>query len=213
MGRTRRARRELVALGSVGLAHVVLELVFGESIALAFTGAAVVGALLYLVQRWARDRSVLVEWGLRLDNLAPGLRLHLGFALAAALPLLAVGAALDRLAVPWTFWLTLCLYPLWGFAQQFALQNLVAENLRALRGGPALVLGVTASVFGLSHVPRFDLVLLTLVSGLAFTWLYARVRNLWALGLAHGILGTCAIFFVVGEDPLAVALVRMGWIA
>ena len=94
------------------------------------------------------------------------------------------------------------IYPLWGGAQQFALQNFIGANVAQFLRSELAVAAVTGLLFGLSHVPRWDLTLLTLTSGVAFTWIYRRFPNLWAVALAHGVLGTLAIHFVAGEDPL-----------
>ena len=104
-------------------------------------------------------------------------------------------------ALPWGFWLTLALYPIWGTMQQFALQNLIARNVAGLVSHPAAVAGVAATLFAASHVPRWPLVSLTLVSGFFFTLVYRRVPNLWAVGIAHGLLGSVAIYLVLREDP------------
>jgi len=38
-------------------------------------------------------------------------------------------------------------------------------------------------------------------SRLFFTPIYRRFPNLWAVGLAHGLLGALAFYLVLGEDP------------
>jgi len=63
-----------------------------------------------------------------------------------------------------------------------------------------------STLFGISHYPRVDLMLLTLVSGLFFTLIYRRFPNLWAVGIAHGALGSLAIYLVLEEDPGAAIL-------
>ena len=103
-------------------------------------------------------------------------------------------------------WVTLALYPLWGTAQQFALQNLIARNLTGLTANPLAIACIASVLFGLSHYPRLDLALLTLAAGIPFTLIFRRRPNLWAVGIAHGILGTLAVYWVAGEDPGAMIL-------
>lgn len=201
----RRGLLELLALGFVGLAHVAVEAIWGEPTALALTGVAVLAFAGYVAIR-AREAGAARRWGLRRDNLGSSLKAHLGFAAVAGSGLVALSAVLGRLEVPWTFWVVLAVYPLWGGAQQFALQNFIAANLARFTSREWLVAVGAGIAFGLSHVPRWDLTALTLVSGVLFTWIYRRHPNLWAIALSHGLLGTIAIYLIVGEDPLRALL-------
>jgi membrane protease YdiL (CAAX protease family) len=82
-------------------------------------------------------------------------------------------------------------YALWALMQQFILQVYVL--LRFLRLGmrrtPAVALA--AVLFAIAHIPNPVLVSLTLVWGTISCLLFLRYRNLYALALAHGILGMC----------------------
>ncbi len=46
----------------------------------------------------------------------------------------------------------------------------------------------TALTFSLLHLPNSFLVGATFLTGLGSCWLYARAKNLWVLGLAHGLV-------------------------
>lgn len=82
-------------------------------------------------------------------------------------------------------------YALWALMQQFILQVYVL--LRFLRLGmrrtPAIAL--SAVLFALAHIPNPVLLALTPVWGAVSCLLFLRYRNLYALALAHGILGMC----------------------
>jgi hypothetical protein len=138
---------------------------------------------------------------MRLDNLPRALAAQLGFAAVGAAVLLGWGRAVGTVSIPSTFWLALALYPVWGTAQQFALQNLVARNLRGMLPDGLPVALVSAALFGAAHYPRLELTLLTFLAGFFFTWIYRRLPNLWAVGIAHGLLGALAFYIVLGEDP------------
>lgn len=201
-GSRSRGLGELGCLVLIGIGHCLLEIFSTEQVALAFTALAVVGFAGYVAWRARRQPGLLHSWGLRSDNLAAALPAHAAFAVLGSLGLIALGAVGGQLETPATFWLLLLVYPLWGGAQQFALQNFVGANVARFAKSEGVVALTTGLLFGLSHVPRWDLTLLTLTSGVAFTWIYRRFPNLWAVALAHGVLGTLAIHFVVGEDPL-----------
>ena len=197
---------ELVAVVAAGALHVVAELLLSESIALTSSAAAVAGYLTYVVWRARVTPGALTLWGLRRDNFLPALRAQLAFVAVAGVALAVIGAILGRVAVPRSFWLTLALYPLWGTAQQFALQNLIARNLLGFTRNEIAIACIASALFGLSHYPRIDLALLTLAAGVPFTLIFRRRPNLWAVGIAHGILGTLAVYWVAGEDPGALIL-------
>lgn len=80
-------------------------------------------------------------------------------------------------------------YALWALMQQFILQVYVL--LRLLRLGmkrtPAIALATV--LFAMAHIPNPVLVPLTLVWGATSCLLFLRYRNVYALALAHGILG------------------------
>lgn len=82
-------------------------------------------------------------------------------------------------------------YALWALMQQFILQVYVL--LRLLRLGlkrPAAI-ALATILFATAHIPNPVLVLLTLLWGAISCVLFLRYRNLYALALAHGILGMC----------------------
>jgi membrane protease YdiL (CAAX protease family) len=82
-------------------------------------------------------------------------------------------------------------YALWALMQQFILQVYVLLRLlrRGLNRGAALALA--AAMFSVAHIPNPVLVPATLLWALIACPLYLRYRNLYALAVAHGILGMC----------------------
>ena len=192
---------ELVAIILAGLLHIIAELGLSESIARLYNAGISIVFVGYLVWRVRRTPGVLQIWGIRYDNFWPALGAQLGFVAAGALGLVSFGMVSGSLSLPSTFLLTLVLYPVWGLAQQFALQNLIARNLVGVFSNPVAIAVAAAVLFGISHCPRLELVLLTLVSGIFFTLIYRRRPNLWAVGVAHGLLGSLAVYIVLKEDP------------
>lgn len=80
-------------------------------------------------------------------------------------------------------------YILWTIYQQFLLQDYFMPRLRRLLPNPARSVGVAAILFALAHLPNFTLTAATLVWGAVSCLLFRRYHNLWALGLAQGLLG------------------------
>ncbi|MFI5143836.1 MAG: type II CAAX prenyl endopeptidase Rce1 family protein [Thermoanaerobaculales bacterium] len=164
--------------------------------------ASLVVWLAYAAARVRADRGVLRAWGFGWDALR-----------AAATPLVAVTAALTALALvygvavghvppPHGFWVVLALYPIWGVAQQFLLNPILARNFEQFVPAGA-ALAAAALGYSLSHAPDWPMVALTLPAGVLWVWLYRRFPSLWAIGIAHGVIGTCAYYLVLGRDPFS----------
>ena len=192
---------ELAAIIGAGGLHVVLELSLSEPTAWLYNAAVSLGFLGYLGWRARRAPGAIRAWGMRRDNVWPAASVQLRFAVPSAFALLAYGAATGALPLPWSFWFTVGLYPIWGIAQQFALQNLIARNLVGVLSHPVAVAGTATVLFAAAHYPRMALVWPTLLSGFFFTMLYRREPNLWVVGFAHGILGSLVVYLVLQQDP------------
>jgi len=156
---------------------------------------------LYLLWKVTRTRGVLRAWGFRTDGFGPALKSSAVFTALAMIPLTIYGALFNRFPLPATFWLVFALYPAWGLAQQFALQALITTNLRETVPRLHVRIFAAALIFSASHFPNFRLMALTFAAGLVFTWIYEQHRNLWAVGLAHGVLGAVVYYVVLGQDP------------
>ncbi len=197
---------ELAAILLAGCLHVVTEVGFSESAARSYNFVVSVFFAGYLVWRGRCSECAVRAWGMRRDNFWPALRSQLIFGIVAAVALIAFGVATASPVPPKSFWLTVGLYPIWGIAQQFALQSLIARNLAGLLSSPIAIAGVASALFASSHYPRIELVILTGVAGVFLTLIYRRNPNLWAVGIVHGILGSLAFYFVLKEDPGAAIL-------
>lgn len=197
----------LVILTAVG--HVALELATSGMKGAAeslnrpqhvYNLAAVAAWSIWLIIKFRRTPGLAARVGFRRGGFWPAMRDGGLFALLAAVPLILFGVHASRFPLPGTFWLLFCIYPLWGLAQQFALQTLITRNLRRWIQTPwQRVLAVTL-LFSAAHFPNYWLMALTACAGVAFTWIYERHENLWAVGLIHGWLGAAAYYLVLGHD-------------
>lgn len=71
--------------------------------------------------------------------------------------------------------------------------------LRMVRS-EAISLALAGTLFAAAHLPNLVLTAATLVWGIVSCTLFRRYRNLWALGLAQGLLGLC--FAICVPDAL-----------
>ena len=82
-------------------------------------------------------------------------------------------------------------YLVWAMMQQFILQSYFLLRLLRLLPGKALPIAAAAVMFALAHLPNPVLTPITLIWGIVSCMLFLRYRNIYTLGLAHGILGLC----------------------
>jgi membrane protease YdiL (CAAX protease family) len=87
-------------------------------------------------------------------------------------------------------------YIVWSLMQQFLLQSYFLLRLLRLLPGRAAPIIAATGIFALAHLPNPILTPVTLVWGLISCILFLRYRNIYALGLAHGIMGLCVAITV-----------------
>lgn len=198
-----RGATELALVIGSGVGNFLCESLLHEKTAFVIVTAA--AWLAYVAWRQRDDRGVFRDWGLRRDNLAAAG----GAAAAVTLPLV-VGATVYAFAVGYFpprpgFWLILLVYPVWGVAQQFLLNAMLARNLAAVLPVWAVAV-LSGALFAAAHAPDLPVVALTFPAGVLWVLMYRRWPNLWALGIAHGVLGTVVFYGVLGRDPFALLL-------
>ena len=117
----------------------------------------------------------------------------------------------------WNMWFSLLGYPLWGFAQEYALLGFVANRLQdAFPKHESLIPWLNGFLFGLAHVPNPLLMPVTFAAGVLFTKIFFKGRHLIPLALTHalfGILLSLATSHMVGMMSVGPAYIsrRGGW--
>lgn len=91
-------------------------------------------------------------------------------------------------------------YVLWTIYQQFLLQDYFMDRLLRLVSNEAAAVSLAGTLFAAAHLPNLVLTAATVVWGIVSCALFRRYRNLWALGLAQGLLGL--IFAICVPDAL-----------
>lgn len=103
------------------------------------------------------------------------------------------------------------MYATWAIVQQFILQSFFFYRLeRVLHSGMKAAL-VASLLFCAAHVPNPVLVPVTLVAGLITCALFRRYRNIYPLGIAHGLVGL-AIAISVPDTVLHHMRVGIGYV-
>jgi membrane protease YdiL (CAAX protease family) len=79
-------------------------------------------------------------------------------------------------------------YTVWAIFQQFILQSFFFLRLEKLISTRAAAV-ISAALFCLVHIPNLVLVIVCLFAGWLACEIFRRHRNIYALGIAHAILG------------------------
>ncbi|MDG1480270.1 MAG: CPBP family glutamic-type intramembrane protease [Myxococcota bacterium] len=175
-----------------------------------FVAAVMLGWGGYVVARMRRDPTAAAQWGLSRTNLGQSARVLSLPTLAVIAGMAAFGAWQGSLSVSLELLLLVALYPVWGVAQQFLLQSIFADNLQKLgplQDRPWLVALSASALFGAIHWPYPALMVATALMGLVFTPLFFRHRQVWTLGVLHGVLGGLFYCWVLGQEAWLLALV------
>ena len=168
-----------------------------------FVLAVMVGWGGYAAVRLRRDPEAKARWGLSKTNLRRSFAVLSPPALVAIGGMAAFAAWQGSLSVSLDLILLVALYPVWGVVQQFLLQSIFADNLQKLgpfQKRPWLVVVSVSALFGAIHWPYPALMVATAVMGLVFTPLFFRHRQIWTLGLWHGVLGGVFYCWVLGQE-------------
>jgi len=80
-------------------------------------------------------------------------------------------------------------YVLWTCYQQFLLQDYFMPRLLRLVPGETSAVTLAGVLFAVAHLPNLALTAATLLWGVVSCALFRRYRNIYALGLAQGLLG------------------------
>lgn len=197
-GLSRRAALEMSAVVLTGVGHLVAS---SQGVSGAYIPVVVVGWGGYVGARAATDAGYLGELGLTREALGPAFRDASVVAAVSLAGMAAVGAAQGSLKADATLLPLLVLYPAWGLTQQTLVQGMLTRHMDAA-GLPALaVVPTTAVAFGSVHVPNWPLVGATTALGGVFSLNYLQHRNVWPLGLYHGVLGAAFYVWVLDRDP------------
>src|SRR5258706_5060417 len=122
-------------------------------------------------------------------NLKESLARFTPMVLVLALTLLALGSACRtiRHITPQSGFSSLLLYCFWGLFQQYVLNGYFVN--RFMEVSPARAPLLAALLFSAAHAPNWFLMPVTFIGGYYCARVYLSSRNLYFLGLAHGVGG------------------------
>jgi hypothetical protein len=159
--------------------------------------------LSYIYYRHRIDKSVLAKWGISRNNLLKSLFLLLPFVVLTIILSIIYGKNTGTSVKIWHLLPVLALYPVWGTFQQFIVIALIVQNLyhrKTSNFRKLFLVFIGALFFSLIHSPDFLLMSFSFFMEILFILVFLKDKNLWALGLAHGLVATFFIYFVQGRD-------------
>lgn len=125
--------------------------------------------------------------GFRLDNFWPAL-MRVGLVTLGVVILFAAGGRLAGLSLSPLSGTTVVRFLVSGLLQQAFFLGYLFHRWDALFQNPWAAVAANALSFAFIHLPQPWLVMITAAGGFFFSAFFVRVRNVFILGLAHGVL-------------------------
>jgi hypothetical protein len=145
-----------------------------------------------LVSHWLRKEGPEIL-GFRTSGLRRSFRAVLPALIAVLVILTAFGAFFHTVQTVGIFRavLNLGLYLPWGLFQQYLLNGYFVNRLLLVfpASGTRWARFIAAALFGAAHTPNIFLMCVALVGGYVCVRIYLKYRNLYVLGILHGVVG------------------------
>lgn len=168
-----------------------------------FITAAILFWTFFIYNRYKKNPQVFELWGIRKQNFLRSMRSLLPFGFIASVSILVYAFLTDTSLYNWHLIPVLIFYPLWGTFQQFIVAGLVAGNLEynnMTNLSRNWIIIIVSFLFALMHAPHWILSGYVLLMEVIFLSVFLRFRNIWALGIYHGVVSTLFLYFVSGRD-------------
>jgi hypothetical protein len=161
--------------------------------------SVIIGLSLLVVTIFVRKDS-LKDLGIRFDNIKSSGKECLVAALIGANVFIAIFFVHHEDFTPHSFQdylLHMLEYSWWGIVQQFVLQSFIFVRMgQILKERNSTILAVSV-IFSLLHAPHIPFMVLTFISGLVCCILFSRHRNIFTLGITHGVMAIMAFSLLV----------------
>jgi len=179
-----------LALLEVGIFYLLAELIIWGSIWFrppVLILAAIMVSLCIWSNRYHKDSQERI--GLDQKHFWPALKFLLPIIVPLVVVLIFFGWG-KEMRGGWNIWFAILGYPIWGFAQEYALLGFVANRLEdGLPKHQKWIPLISGILFSAAHLPNPVLTIVTFISGTLFTFVFFRHRNLLALALVHALFG------------------------
>ena len=157
----------------------------------------------YIYKRYRGNKLILRHWGFRKYHFKQTFLFLTPFALVMIAAIIWYGSSYNTLFLNWHIIPIIVFYPVWGIIQQFLIVALVAGNLQLISSvnlSKSQILLLTSMVFAWVHYPSLPLMVFAFFMELVFLIAYFKWKNLWPLGIYHGLVASLLLFFALGRD-------------
>ncbi len=157
----------------------------------------------YILYRVKSNREILILWGFKKEYFKQSMLYLLPLIILAGIVSVLYSGINDSLTFSWYFILILLLYPFWGLIQQFMMLSIISQSLLSVSEGKMnriLIIFLVSALFSMVHYPSPFLMIFTFFLEVVFTMVYLKWRNLWAIGFAHGWIGTFILYYVLDRN-------------
>lgn len=158
----------------------------------------------YIIYRYVHDSTILIKWGFRKEGFKNTFISLVPFIILCILTSIFLADTKASVNIlNWRVIPVVFLYPLWGLFQQYIMLVLIADNLvelEKIKLNKYQAILITSVLFSLIHYPSFFLMIFTFFMELIFLLAWFRWKNLLAIGLAHGLIATFLLFYVLERD-------------
>lgn len=159
--------------------------------------------LSYIFFQAKTNNKLLRQWGFHRDFFKQAFLYLVPFILVTAIASMLYSTSTIRLIFSMHFLSALLLYPFWGMLQQFLMLGIISRALESIiksKNNKLLITFLVSILFSLIHYPSLFLMAFAFFMEAIFILTYFKWRNLWAIGIAHGWIGTFLLFYVLDRD-------------
>ncbi|MCF8345937.1 MAG: CPBP family intramembrane metalloprotease [Bacteroidales bacterium] len=157
----------------------------------------------YILYQEKSNRETLILWGFKREHFKQSLLYLAPLMFITGIVSVLYSRMNESLSFSWFFIPVLLLYPLWGLIQQFMMLGIITQNLAGAGEGKRnryLIIFLVSALFSMIHYPSFFLMIFTFFLEVVFVTVYLKWRNLWAIGIAHGWVGTFILYYVLERN-------------
>ena len=157
----------------------------------------------YVIYRVKTTPHILHIWGFKTSGFRQSFFVLLPITLLSMVICIFYAAILNTLSFSWHVIPVFFLYPIWGVIQQFVMLGIILQTLDTLFNTTIhryVLVALVAALFSLIHSPSPFLMISTFCLEILLVTVYSKWKNLWAIGIAHGWIGTFLLFYVLERD-------------
>ena len=159
--------------------------------------------IVYLFIRLWKEEGIHKEWGFTGKNFIPAM-ICVGIVGAISICVFIIyGLVVHNTKFTINILYIVLVYPVWGLVQQFIFISLFAGNLNdheKITIDKFLIVLITSVLFSALHTSDDKLMIVTFFMAMFCTCIFLKYKNLYPLGIFHGVVGAIFYYFFLNKD-------------